>query len=82
MRRFPVQERIEAEHGRPIRAILTELYVARGLSEAQVGLELRTSQQRVHEMMVRCGIPRRRARYSYAPEDLARALGGTQGEGS
>lgn len=75
MGRYPVQERIEAEYGRPIRSLLTELYVVRGLSEARVGRELRTSQQRVHAMLVRLGIPRRRVRYQYEAEDLARVLG-------
>lgn len=64
------QARIEREWGQPIAAVLMTLYVMEELSEAQVAQRLGTSQQTVHDMMVRCGIPRRHVHYQYRAEDL------------
>lgn len=53
---------LERRHGRPLPGLLTDLYVIKGLSEAEVGRVLGVAQNQVHRWMVRYGIPRRTVR--------------------
>ena len=57
-----IRTRIEAGWGRPIAGVLADLYVVRGMSEAEVARALGCSQSAVHKWMVRLGIPRRSVR--------------------
>jgi hypothetical protein len=58
----PKRVAIEQRWGRPIAAVLMDLYLVRGLSEAAVARELGVVQPHVHRWLVRYGIPRRTVR--------------------
>ena len=65
---------VAAEYGKPPEIMLTELYVLRGLSEAQVGQVLHVSQRAVHTWLVKHHIPRRHAHWAFdrVPQEAVR----------
>jgi hypothetical protein len=53
-------QRIEARLGKPIEAILTDLYIDRGLTVREVGEELDVTGGVISEWLARWGIPARK----------------------
>jgi excisionase family DNA binding protein len=51
---------LEAAHGKPINELLTELYVAKGLTVDEVGSALGVTKGTISRWLERCGIPARR----------------------
>lgn len=51
------EQRIEAETGRDIVAVLTDMYHERGLTQDQMAAELRVHRTTVVDLMKRHGIP-------------------------
>jgi len=65
MRVSRIQQRIEAEWGRPLERVLWDLYVAQGMTERQCAARLRASPAQIHRLLVACRIPRRQMRAIY-----------------
>lgn len=52
------EQRVAIAHGRSIREVLVDLYLERGLSQADIAAELGVSRRTVVRWMRRHGVPR------------------------